>query len=91
MTQTRFLFGDEADAAAFWADKEWKKFAVDVTAGPTKKPTYRQTHYARARDGESAIECVKRNLIVKPPRGARFVARLAGPRELGCVPTPKPG
>lgn len=57
--QGRLLFGDEADAVAYWKDKEWKKWAVDVTAGP--------------------------------PRGARFIARLAGPRELGCVPTPEKG
>lgn len=88
MMQGRLLFGDEADAVAYWRGQEWKKWAVDVIAGPAKRPTYRTTHYARARTAEAAIACVKRNLLKRPPRGARFSARLAGPRELGCVPTP---
>lgn len=86
--QGRLLFGDEADAVAYWRGKEWKKWAVDVTAGPAKRPTYRTTYYARARTAENAIACVKRNMLKRRPRGARFTARLAGPRELGCVPTP---
>lgn len=81
--------GDAAVAAAFWRDKEWKSWAVDIVAGPTNKPTYCATWYARARCGETAIACVQRNLISRPPRGARFTARLAGPRELGCIPTPR--
>lgn len=81
--------GDAAVAAAFWRDKEWKTWAVDIVAGPTKKPTYCATWYARARSGETAIACVQRNLISRPPRGARFTARLAGPRDLGCIPTPR--
>lgn len=28
--QERMLFGDEADAHAFWKDKEWKTYAVDL-------------------------------------------------------------
>lgn len=80
---------DAAVAVAFWRDKEWKTWAVDIVAGPTKKPTYCARWYARARCGETAIACVQRNLISRPPRGARFTARLAGPRELGCIPTPQ--
>lgn len=87
--QGRLLFGDEADAVAYWKDKEWKKWAVDVTAGPPKRPTYRNTVYVRAKTAQDAVDCAKRNMIAKPPRGARFIARLAGPRELGCVPTPE--
>ena len=87
MDQAHFLFPDEADARAYWADKEFKAWAVDVTAGPAKRPTYRQTFYARARTAEAAIECVKRNMIRKVA-GPRFLARLAGPRELGCHRVP---
>lgn len=86
--QGRLLFGDEAVAVAFWRDKEWKKWAVDVTACPTKRPTLRTTYYARARTAENAITCVQRNMSIRPPRAARFTARLAGPSELGCVQTP---
>ena len=88
MMQGRLLFGDEADAVAYWRGHEWKKWAVDVIAGPVKRPTYRTTYYARARTAEAAVACVQRNLVKRPPGGARFSARLAGPRELGCVPTP---
>jgi hypothetical protein len=77
---------DAADAARYWKGKEFKKWAVDVSAGPEKNPTYQQTHYARARDKKSAIASVKQNMVTRVAR-ARFVARLAGPRELGCVPT----
>ncbi len=82
-----YLTQDEADADAYWADKEFKTFAVDVTAGPERRPTYRQTFYARARRPEGAIRATQREAIGLPAR-ARYRARLAGPRELGCVPTP---
>lgn len=78
---------ERAIAAACWKNHEWKKYAVDVTAGSPKRPTYAQTWYARARTPEAAIECVKRQAPGLPSR-ARYVARLAGPIELGCVPTP---
>jgi len=87
-TQYRILFGDELDARDYWKDREYKKFAVEVTAGPEKRPTFKQTHYAGSSTPEGAIESVKRNLITKPTR-ARYVARLAGPKELGCVRTEK--
>ncbi|MEX3605246.1 MAG: hypothetical protein VB142_00260 [Burkholderia sp.] len=82
--QERFIFQDEADAIAYWAGKEWKKWAVDVTAGPEKRPTYNRTFYAQSRTADRAIAAVKREMIDKPAR-ARFRVRLAGPRELGCV------
>lgn len=77
---------DQQTAAAFWRDKEVKVFAVDVTGGPEKKPTYASTWYARARSRDRAIECVKRECFGLPSR-ARFRVRLAGPKELGCHPT----
>lgn len=84
----RLIHQDQLDAMAYWANKEWKTWAVDITAGPEKKPNYSRTHYCRARTGARAIEAVKRDLPIKPPGRARYAARLAGPRELGCVPTP---
>lgn len=81
------LMSDRKTAILYWRDKEQKVFAVDVTAGPEKKPTYANTWYARARSQERAIECVKRQAFGLPAR-ARYQARLAGPEELGCVPAP---
>ncbi|WP_060157228.1 hypothetical protein [Burkholderia cepacia] len=83
MRPRRFLTQDEIDAIEFWADKEYKKWAVDVEAGPERRPTYRQTFYARTRTSHEAINAVKNGMVRKVPR-ARFHARLAGPRELGC-------
>lgn len=90
MNQQALIFPDEADAIAYWEGREWKKWAVRFTAGPARRPTIRQTYFARARTPTAAIQAVQRGLIAKPPRGALFSARLAGPRELGCIPTPAP-
>lgn len=80
---------DAKDAAAAWANVEFKGFAVHVITGPEKRPTSEQIVYVRARDRERAIATAQRNLITKPAR-ARYAARLAGPAELGCVRTPSP-
>lgn len=81
------LFPEVRESAEFWSTREWKIWAVDMIAGPTKRPTYNTTRYVRARTAEAAVACVKRNLVVRPPRGTRFTARLATWRELGCVRT----
>lgn len=87
MTQTRFMFQDEADAHDYWREKEFKKFAVDVRTGRVRNASTRITVYVRARTHDAAIACARRNL--KPARpSAQYVARLAGSHELGCVPTP---
>lgn len=82
----RTLFRTDVDLAAeYWADKEWKKFAVDIKKGNHKKLTYQHTTYVRARTGADAIEWVKSNLgLFLAPGRCWFAARLAGPRELGC-------
>ncbi len=77
---------DRKDAQVYWRDKEWKKWAVDVVAGPARRLTFAATVYVGARTRERALACAKANMAQKPPRGAQFTARLAGPRELGCVP-----
>ncbi|AVX92924.1 hypothetical protein PkP19E3_32645 (plasmid) [Pseudomonas koreensis] len=84
--QERMLFGDEADAHAFWKDKEWKTYAVDLIQGRGKKEKVVRTMYVRARTGRGAAACAKENdwsRNLKP----HYVARLAGPRELGCTPS----
>lgn len=77
---------DREDAEAYWRDKDWKKWAVDVVAGPARRLTFATTVYVGACTRERALACAKANMADKPPRGAQFSARLAGPRELGCVP-----
>ncbi|MBX4139619.1 hypothetical protein K1567_27425 [Pseudomonas sp. S5F11] len=55
------LFGDEADAHAFWKDKEFKVFAVDLVQGNGKKRKVIRTMYVRARTAKGAAECAKEN------------------------------
>ncbi|SFQ40288.1 hypothetical protein [Variovorax sp. 770b2] len=86
MNQVRFIFTDELHAIAYWATEEFRKYAVDVRAGPARRPMTVRTLYVRARTPESAVECAKRADWLRK-RGARYSARLAGPRELGCVAT----
>ncbi|RYE73576.1 MAG: hypothetical protein EOO80_18990 [Oxalobacteraceae bacterium] len=88
LTQQRLIFPDEAAAIADWRGREIKTWAVDVQAGPTRRPSYRQTVYVCARTGTAAAEVAQREIYPAPPRSAQWRSRLEGPRELGCVPTP---
>lgn len=84
--QERMLFGDEADAYAFWKDKEWKTYAVDLIEHHGKKQKVIHTMYVRARTSGDAEICAKENDMQRKPK-YRYVARLAGPCELGCIPS----
>lgn len=77
---------DYYDGVAYWKDREFKKYAVHVVVGPDRRPTSERISFALARTPAAAAEAVKRNTL-KPGR-ARFLARLAGPHELGCVRMP---
>lgn len=77
--------GDHAEAVAYWADREWKKWAVDVVAAVSSGTKFGFTMYVRARTADAARECAKKNLYRPIPVGAELVTRLAGPRELGCT------
>lgn len=83
-TQTRLLFGDEAEAHAYWATREWKTYAVDLIAGSGPKHKVILTMYVRARDEDGARMCARENDVARTPKPA-YVPRLAGPRELGCT------
>lgn len=80
----RLLLPEDQEAEAYWADKEFKKFAVTVTAGPAKRPTFRDVIYVQTKTADRAIECAKGRLS-RAIRGARFSVKLATARELGCV------
>nr|WP_260416236.1 hypothetical protein [Pseudomonas cichorii] len=83
--QERMLFGDEADAHAFWKDKEFKVFAVDLVQGNGKKRKVIRTMFVRSRTAKGAAECAKANDWSSSPK-PYYSPRLAGPRELGCTP-----
>ena len=88
LTPQRLIFPDEADAIAYWGGRKIKTWAVDVQAGPARRPSYRQTVYVRARTGTAAAEVAQREIYPAPPRSAQWRSRPVGARELGCVPTP---
>jgi hypothetical protein len=89
MNRQRFLLPEDQEAEAYWAGKEFKKFAVTVVAGPSKRPTFRDVIYVQTRTAERAIECAKARLA-SSVRGARFFVSLATASELGCIHTPPP-
>lgn len=80
-------FSDIAAAAAYWRDRPWKKWRVDITAGLDRRPSFARTFYAAGRDCGAAERAVRANTVGLIPRRARFSVRLAGPQELGCVAT----
>jgi hypothetical protein len=69
--QERMLFGDEADVHAFWKDKEFKTFTVDLVQGNGKKQKVIRTIYVRSRTSKVAAECAKANdwsqVLLRPP------------------------
>jgi len=86
MMLQRPLLPEDQEAEAYWANREFKKFAITVTAGPAKRPTHHEVIFVQTRTPERAIECAQGRLgsVI---RGARFSVKLATARELGCVPT----
>lgn len=82
---------DICAAGAYWRDRTYKKWRVDVTAGPAKRPTFARTYYAGGVDRDAAGRAVRRHLVGLIPRNAHLAIRLAGPRELGCVEAPGAG
>lgn len=66
------------DPAAFWRDHEYKKWVVTVEAGQK-----RDVKYVSASDQEGAEQAAIDNSYLPGRLTAR--ARLATPRDLGCV------
>jgi hypothetical protein len=68
------------DPEAYWRDREHKKWVVVVTS-------YRgsETRYIGATDKEGAENCAIERSYLEGHKSA--FARLATPRDLGCVPT----
>lgn len=73
-------------AKAYWATRDRKVYAVDMTAGDVKKITYKRTIYVRARSPQEAMDWARANrALFSVPARCGFSARLAGPMELGAV------
>lgn len=88
MMQLRFMSADEQAAHQYWKNKEFKKWAVDYAVGSTRRPRRKGTVYVRARTADRAIAVARKEVMPQLPSGAQLIARLAGPRELGCIETP---
>ena len=82
-----YVSQDQMDAEAYWRGKPIKKWAVTITAGPMKRPRYQRIVYVSAVSAARAEACARREVWPKPPRGATYQVRLAGPVELGCIPS----
>lgn len=79
----------QAEADAYWADKERKKYVVTLERGPEWKRPEREIKYVTARSTDLAIRCAKANatLITRP---TRVYCRLATAQDLGCVRSTAP-
>jgi hypothetical protein len=73
----------QAEADAYWADKEYKKFVVTLERGPQRKPE-REILYIGARSTERAIKCAKAH-ATRIQRPSRIACRLATAQDLGCT------
>ncbi|MCC7684836.1 hypothetical protein [Janthinobacterium sp. FW305-128] len=82
----RFLLPEDQEAETYWEGKEFKKYAVVVSTGPVKRPTFQDVIYVQTKNPDRAIKCAK-DRLPQGVRGARFSVKLATARELGCVPT----
>lgn len=82
-------FYTDPESAAYWRDKEWKKWAVHLATGPESRPTSQAVVYVRARTKARAEACGLANSPL--PGKVRARARLATWRELGCVRTTPTG
>ena len=82
----RPLLPDDQEAEAYWTDKEFKKYAVTISAGPPKRRTYQDVIVVQTLPPERAIECAKDRLL-RSVRRPRLTVKLATARDLGCVRT----
>lgn len=65
----------------------WRRIAVEITAGPYFKPTFKKTLYVGCCSLEEAVRLAKQQLwmiAIPKPRRPRFSAREATPFELGA-------
>ena len=85
LTQHPLIFPDEADAIACWRGREFKTWAVDVHAGPARRPSYRQTVYVRARTGTAAADVARREIYPAPPCSAQWRSRLRYAQRGACT------
>ena len=74
---------DAEMARSYWATREHKIFAIDLTAGPRKRPHFSARMYVRATTERKALDSARRNCVHRVA-GLRYHARLAGPLELGA-------
>ena len=83
----------QAEANAFWADKDHKKFVVEFKAGTLRKPKRWQVNVGAAntngarRAGLAAADLMGHTWC----RSAMSTVRLATAQDLGCVATGEKG
>jgi hypothetical protein len=82
--ELQLLLDGGFDAVGFWSTRPVKIWVVEVS----RRINYEtRTHmmYVRSRTRDGAEQCARENTFIRGNVSAR--ARLATPRDLGCVPT----
>lgn len=77
----------QAEANAYWADQEWKKWVVEFTAGPLRRRR-RGTSYVTSRTAAGARRAAFIDMDNRGQtwaRSASATVRLATADDLGCV------
>lgn len=75
---------DGFDPVAYWSTRDVKQWVVEVTRG-SGRDQQKHTMYIRSRTRDGAEQCARDNTFIRGNVSAR--ARLATPRDLGCVRT----
>lgn len=75
---------DGFDPVAYWLTRPVKIWVVDVSRRAGYE-TQKHTMYVRSRTRDGAEQCARDNTFIRGNVSAR--ARLATPRDLGCVRT----
>lgn len=83
----------QAEANAFWADKDYKKFVVEFKAGTLRKPKRWQVNVgATNTNGARRAGLAAADLLGHAwCRSAMSTVRLATAQDLGCVATAEKG
>ncbi len=80
--ELRLLLDGGFDAVEYWSTRPVKIWVVEISRRINYE-TKTQTMYVRSRTRDGAEKCARENTYVRGNVSAR--ARLATPRDLGCV------
>lgn len=80
--ELQLLLDGGFDPVAYWSTREVKIWVVEISRRVGYE-TKKHTMYVRSRTRDGAEQCARENTFIRGNVSAR--ARLATPRDLGCV------